>query len=100
MDFSSSNANVSRETWAPRSPSPPARAPYPSGGEYSDRAPPSGPRGGDDPREGSNGGNREDYDRDGRKEGNGIALCEANINVQRKLLWTELVDMIKMEENA
>ncbi|OCF74725.1 hypothetical protein I204_05107 [Kwoniella mangroviensis CBS 8886] len=77
MDFSSSNANVSRETWAPRSPSPPSRASYPSG-EYAERAPPSGPRGRDAPREPSNGGGRDDYDRDGRKEGNGYVsyfLC-------------------------
>ncbi|WWC61795.1 uncharacterized protein I303_104380 [Kwoniella dejecticola CBS 10117] len=62
MEFSNSSAPVSRETWAPRSPSPPPRA----GGDYSDRAPPSGPRGGDDaPREPSNGGDYE-RDRDGR----------------------------------
>ncbi|WRT66284.1 uncharacterized protein IL334_003237 [Kwoniella shivajii] len=72
MDFSSSNAPVSRETWAPRSPSPPPRASY-STDTYAERAPPSGPRGGDAPRPppsngGSNGGG--DYERGGR-EGNG-----------------------------
>ncbi|WWC89403.1 uncharacterized protein L201_004327 [Kwoniella dendrophila CBS 6074] len=79
MDFSSSTAPVSRETWAPRSPSPPPRASY-NGDQYSDRAPPSGPRGGDAPRAppsnggGSNNGGdyeRERDSRDSRREGNG-----------------------------
>ncbi|WWC70280.1 uncharacterized protein I206_104230 [Kwoniella pini CBS 10737] len=74
MEFSNSTAPVSRETWAPRSPSPPPR----SGGDYSERAPPSGPRGGDDaPRAPSNGGDYE-RDRDGRdsRRDNGYVLFD------------------------
>ncbi|WWC94099.1 hypothetical protein V866_000937 [Kwoniella sp. B9012] len=85
IDFSSSNANVSRETWAPRSPSPPSRASYPSG-EYAERAPPSGPRGGDAPREPSNGGGRDDYDRDGRKEGNGYVSRSPRLHCQERTI--------------